>query len=355
MSGIYFGRKSSAWRFSAMTVAMSMLSGCNSLQRPTEAEQRIREQCTDITSVLRKNYSIGGNFEAVVAKLSFQWASTGVVLSGEANERLIQLDYLCRQYATGKISPDTWANLQNSYIIASVKSAQGNTSPEAQKQLRENLETLRKSTDQLAKLRGEATSRLPPTEEILRTAIQTSNDDLRVTLDAMFIKFGDAMSTDNRMLSAQLRDTRQELEVLRAMLERTLEVLPKPPVPVPPPLVQIPTWSATAGPKIRFALNKSGLTDEAKELLKAQLSGLKTLLDYRVQLTGYTDPSGSAVLNARLSVARAEETRDFLVDDIGLDTSKVFVRGSGHTPTRLALGNAGRIVEVRIQMLEVTK
>jgi outer membrane protein OmpA-like peptidoglycan-associated protein len=355
MSGIYFSRISKAWQFSFASVATVVLTGCGTLWGPTEAELRVREQCTDITSLIRKNYNIGGNFAAVVAKLGFHWASTGVVLSGEASERLIQLDYLCRQYATGKISSDDWANLQNSYIIASVKSAQDNTSPEAQKQLKENLESLRKSTEQLSKLRGDASSPVPTTEEILKSAAQTSNDDLRVKLDAIFINFSKILSVDSELLSAQLKISQQEMALLRAMLERTLEVLPKPPVAELLPKVQPPTWSVGTGFKVQFALNDSELSDAAKASLKAQLSSLKNELDYRVQLTGYTDASGSAVLNERLSVARAEEARDFLVNDLGLDTSKVFLRGSGHTPSRLAQGNSGRVVEVRVQVLAVTK
>lgn len=337
----------------AVVAFATLLAGCDTLRRPTEAELRVREQCTDITGVVRKNYSLGADVSTLVARLGFHWASAGVVLSGEANERLIQLDYLCRQYATGKISSDEWASLQNAYIIASAKVAQTNPDPVAQAQLKENLEQLRAATAELARSRRDTASTLGSVENLLKAAAQSSQAELQAKLDALLGKFGDTLVADNRLLTEQLKATRERLDTVQTMLQTVLVRQPKhpktdqvPSVPSPAP----PSWSALALFKVQFNLNEASLTEEAKALLKQRFGAVKDALDYRVQLAGFTDTSGTPLMNERLSVARAEEVRDFLVDEVGLDSSKVFARGSSHTPARLRDGPSGRVVEVRARV-----
>lgn len=331
----------------AVVAFATLLAGCDTLRRPTEAELRVREQCTDITGVVRKNYSLGADMGTLVARLGFHWASTSVVLSGEANERLIQLDYLCRQYATGKISSDEWASLQNAYIIASAKVAQTNPDPAAQALLKENLEQLRAATAELARSRRDTAPPLGSVEDLLKAAAQSSQTELQAKLDALLAKFGDTLVADNRLLTEQLKATRERLDTVQTMLQTVLERQPKSPA--------LPSWSALALFKVQFNLNEASLTEEAKVLLKRRFSAVKDALDYRVQLAGFTDASGTPLMNERLSVARAEEVRDFLVDEVGLDSSKVFARGSSHTPARLGDGPSGRVVEVRAQVQSAPK
>lgn len=354
--------KALRWRKTSEVAAavvgfLIFLSGCDTLRRPTEAELRIREQCTDITGVVRKNYSLGADLGNWAAKLGFHWTSTGVVLSGEANERLIQLDYLCRQYATGKISSDEWASLQNAYIIASAKAAQANPDPVAQAKLRENLEQLRTATAELAKRRGDAVPTMASVEDLLKAAAASSQTELQTKLDRMLAKFGDALVADSRLVTEQIKATNQRLDAVQTVLQTILERQPKPPTvdPNPGPLVKPPSWSSLDLLKVQFNLNEASLTDEAKMQLTKHLVAVKDALDYRIQLAGFTDKLGSPLLNERLSVARAEEVRDFLVDEVGLDSSKVFARGSSHTPARLSDGASGRVVEVRAQLLTAPK
>lgn len=336
----------------AVVAFATLLAGCDTLRRPTEAELRVREQCTDITGVIRKNYSLGADMGTLAARLGVHLASTSVVLSGEATERLIQLDYLCRQYATEKLSSDEWVLLQNAYIIASTKAAQTNLDPVAQAQLKENLEQLREATAELARRRGDTAPPLGSVEDLLKAAAQSSQTELQAKLDALLAKFGDTLVADNRMLTEQLKATRERLDTVQTMLQTVLERQPKPPDPKPVPPVPSPALSLF---KVQFNLNEASLTEEAQALLKQRFSAVKDALDYRVQLAGFTDASGTPLMNERLSMARAEEVRDFLVDEVGLDSSKVFARGSSHTPARLGNGPSGRVVEVRAQVLSAPK
>lgn len=82
---------------------------------------------------------------------------------------------------------------------------------------------------------------------------------------------------------------------------------------------------------------------------------MKTSPNYRIQLAGFTEGSGTRLTNELLDVARAEEVRDYLIEEIGLDSSKVFARGSSHTPARLGDGPASRVVEVRVQVISTPK
>lgn len=342
----------------AVVASATLLAGCDTLRRPTEAELRVREQCTDITGIVRKNYSLGANIGTLAASLGFHWASTGVVLSNDANLQLIQLDYLCRQYATGKISSDEWAALQNAYIMVSAKVALTNPDPAAQAQLRENLEQLRAATAELAKTRRDAAPPLGAVEDLLKAAAHSPETVLQAKLDALLAKFGDTLVADNQLLTEQLKATGARLDTVQTMLQAVLERQSKPPKADPVLSIQSPAqlpWSTLALFKVRFNLNEASLTEEAKVLLKQRFIAMKDALDYRVQLAGFTDTSGTPLMNARLSVARAEEVRDFLVDEVGLDSSKVFARGSGHTPARLGDGPSGRVVEVRARVQSTLK
>jgi len=81
---------------------------------------------------------------------------------------------------------------------------------------------------------------------------------------------------------------------------------------------------------IPFEINSSSLKPEAQ----AQLAQLETALrkeslaGFRFLIAGHTDASGSADYNRRLSQARAETVKRFLVDR-GIDSDRLEITGSG--------------------------
>ncbi len=67
------------------------------------------------------------------------------------------------------------------------------------------------------------------------------------------------------------------------------------------------------------------LTSIAKALQSPKLSGTKILIE------GHTDTSGGAAHNLALSQARAEAVKTALVQDGGIDASRLSVVGKGQT------------------------
>jgi len=79
---------------------------------------------------------------------------------------------------------------------------------------------------------------------------------------------------------------------------------------------------------VLFATGKADLNTDAKIAL-AKLSGI--VLNYpslKLAIGGYTDSTGTADFNMKLSQARADSVLDYLVNQ-GLDTSVLSAQGNG--------------------------
>ena len=87
---------------------------------------------------------------------------------------------------------------------------------------------------------------------------------------------------------------------------------------------------------------------EVKEL--DQLVSLLNLSDeVRVKLTGYADPTGSAVYNQKLSEKRVETVRQFLIDK-GITDSRIFAEGMGESQSA---GNCGEVNYEQLRRTEI--
>ncbi|MEM9174691.1 MAG: OmpA family protein [Myxococcota bacterium] len=83
--------------------------------------------------------------------------------------------------------------------------------------------------------------------------------------------------------------------------------------------------------EIHFPKNSARLTDASRASLDALAEAL-TVEDYgrmRFVLGGHTDQDGDAAVNQPLSEARARTARDYLVDEHGVDASRLVARGFG--------------------------
>ena len=104
-----------------------------------------------------------------------------------------------------------------------------------------------------------------------------------------------------------------------------------------------------------FDFDKADLKPEGKGQIKAYREQAQADLSRadKVRVTGYTDNSGNADYNTKLSLQRAEAVRDYLVS-IGVDATKIEASGAGDaTPIADNATTEGRAKNRRVE-IEVT-
>lgn len=107
-----------------------------------------------------------------------------------------------------------------------------------------------------------------------------------------------------------------------------------------------------------FATGKADLNSKGQKAVADLATFMRNYPDRRVMIVGYTDSTGSAGLNARLSQSRAEAVRHALVAQ-GIDASRIEATGRG--PTNPVASNStksgrqqNRRVEVAISGMQGT-
>lgn len=80
---------------------------------------------------------------------------------------------------------------------------------------------------------------------------------------------------------------------------------------------------------IRFAFDSAGILPEAEPQLDAVAEGIQLVPDARVLVEGHTDAYGSDRYNRRLSLARAESVKHYLVARHGISPERLLVQGLG--------------------------
>jgi outer membrane protein OmpA-like peptidoglycan-associated protein len=83
------------------------------------------------------------------------------------------------------------------------------------------------------------------------------------------------------------------------------------------------TYEALATVEVLFASGKTAITPEFKKQLDELAAKAKTTKDYRVVVQGYTDSTGSAAANERLSALRAHAVTSYLQKQGGLSPGRV--------------------------------
>ena len=82
--------------------------------------------------------------------------------------------------------------------------------------------------------------------------------------------------------------------------------------------------------EIHFALDSAEIPARDFARLDEVVKDIQTnCVDYRLEVYGYTDSSGSADYNQKLSQRRAEAVADYLMDKLGLAEADVVARGMG--------------------------
>ncbi|MBS0338946.1 MAG: OmpA family protein [Proteobacteria bacterium] len=109
---------------------------------------------------------------------------------------------------------------------------------------------------------------------------------------------------------------------------------PPPPPPAammpPPPPAPAPVRTVNIAGDGTFAFDKATLTPTGRGRIDSALQEIKTagIQPTAVSVVGYTDPLGSAEYNQRLSVARANAVRDYMVSQ-GVPANIITAEGRG--------------------------
>ena len=101
---------------------------------------------------------------------------------------------------------------------------------------------------------------------------------------------------------------------------------------------------------VHFESGKATLTPNSYMILNEVFESLKEWPEVKIEIRGYTDSVGSAVVNRRLSQARAESVAEYIIG-MGIHPSRISARGMGEVnpiaPNNTASGRAkNRRVEI---------
>lgn len=122
------------------------------------------------------------------------------------------------------------------------------------------------------------------------------------------------------------------------------------PAPAPPP---VPTAKPLVLEGVNFETSSARLTAVSLPVLDKVADSLKAYPDVRVEIAGHTDSTGSAALNNRLSKARADSVRDYLVSK-GVPASRMETKGYGSSRPIADDGTvAGRAANRRVEMRRI--
>lgn len=106
---------------------------------------------------------------------------------------------------------------------------------------------------------------------------------------------------------------------------------------------------------VNFEISSANLTANARTVLREVADRLKFHSHIRVEIAGHTDSTGSAELNERLSLERAESVKNFLVQE-GIEAERLTTAGYGPSQPVASNNTAqGREENRRIEMRRLDK
>ena len=137
-------------------------------------------------------------------------------------------------------------------------------------------------------------------------------------------------------------------------------VSPPPPAPAPPPsppvsemerkLVETGTIRLE---NVYFETNSAKLLPESETTLNEAGAILEKFADLRIEVQGHTDTRGSGPYDMKLSQARAEAVRQYLLDHFHLDPDHYVARGYGKTQPETKERNQEELLRNRRVVLKV--
>ncbi len=109
-----------------------------------------------------------------------------------------------------------------------------------------------------------------------------------------------------------------------------------PPVPAPAPVAPAPTPARSY--LVFFDWDRADLTDRGRQIIREAAENSTRVQYTRIEVNGYTDTSGSAEYNQRLSVRRAQTVTAELVRN-GVPKDAISVQGFGETHLLVPTGS----------------
>ena len=82
---------------------------------------------------------------------------------------------------------------------------------------------------------------------------------------------------------------------------------------------------------IYFETGKAGLLPESEKTLTEAGDALEKFVDLRIEVQGHTDTRGAAAYNMKLSQARAESVREYLLEHFHLKPENIVAKGYGES------------------------
>lgn len=123
----------------------------------------------------------------------------------------------------------------------------------------------------------------------------------------------------------------EAVQVVEPVAEPVKVVEPERPVVVetkPVPVVEEPKVEEFEFGNVLFDVNKSNIKESEKSKITEATEYLKSNGDKQVEVTGWTDPTGSKEYNKNLSVRRAKAVKQALVDG-GIAANRISTKGNG--------------------------
>jgi OOP family OmpA-OmpF porin len=154
----------------------------------------------------------------------------------------------------------------------------------------------------------------------------------------------------------QLAALRQQIEILKkrnAELEAALRAMEaKSASPGAGSLIEADIILATLRPEtVHFALNSSVLDEIQRYRLKGIAGLLKRHPWLGIRVSGYTDASGDPAYNLKLSQKRADQVRNFLVNEMGVPDSQLQTSFQGEeNPISGRVGSSRSPIDRRVEI-----
>lgn len=342
---------------------------------------RVAERCTSISNVIGKNYEVSGKLSLLVGGFGGGWSQTGVVLSPEAAERQIQMDRLCRAWAVGAISDDKWSDIYVQFALASIAPLARSENPEAKARLIEATAQLKDLAEKIAQMRvgstfnpDNATSKL--SAAVAQAAANSSPSLADIHKGAAAVASGVNLPVDTgsepkrpgekggptvppivtvpdipdwRAITTLLASQQAQVMAALGSVQTRLGVMEG--RGGGPSVVSVSqvyrNWTVKGATKVYFAPGKSGLSEKSKQDLDSVVRG-PFPRELRVEVMGYADATGNVQKNARLSVARAEEVRDYLIFERHVPASYVVTLGRKQGVSFFGAPAENRVVTVKV-------
>ena len=123
-------------------------------------------------------------------------------------------------------------------------------------------------------------------------------------------------------------------------VEKPVEKPAPPPVPTPvqeqPRETRLDANNSVKLENVHFQSGSSTLTADSDEQLQEVARALDRYPDARIEIQGHTDSQGAAAANLKLSQARANSVRQWLIDQGHIDPSRVVAKGYGETKLQVS-------------------